>query len=79
MKGSQFVDYGLTVLRVSYAKPSCICVKNLNRCLAVAYELVDNRGNEKFALGLVDIFVEKTEEFAFLIVEVVGSKAPEIH
>ena len=37
------------------------------------------RGDEEFGLGSVDILLKEFLEFTLAVVEVIGSKAPEVH
>ena len=64
---------------VCHTKPTAVSVEHLNGSLTILNESIDAEGDEEFSLGSVDVLVKEALEFAFAIVEVVGSKAPKIH
>ena len=79
VKGLEIGYDGGAVFGVCDAEPARGRGENVDTCLAAFDELVDNRGDEELALGLVSVLGQEFAKLAGAIVEVVGCEAPEVH
>ena len=77
----EFCYYLGTVLGIGYAEPLGGGVEDFAGGGAVLDEFVNHKGNEELALEVLHVLrvAEESFEILFAVLEVVGSKAPEVH
>ncbi len=79
MELCEFLNHSRTVGGICHTEPYAVGVKHLYACFARLDQCVDRQRDEEFALGGVYVAVKEPAEFAFAVIEIVGSEAPEIH